>query len=368
MRGFGGLHIASLDGVEGFECGVSDPFAVLSDGTPTSSGVEIPFRFSHVGLDADTVAALRDAFFNLQIHQVRDGNKAALVAVGRVPVGASVAACLENGATTSRIELLGGDGTAIGGTTFTTAVDSPALPLALLPPIDAKSSAAVRLGFASPTADPDSLRAALLAMRTVRGVRIQILRCSQLRDSTDGNRIPMPYVYYTATLERSPVMTATSSATAASAFTAFPGGSTTNQRGRSGSFTSSTAVAGKQSFASSSSSSATAAAGDSWPLAHIISDTAVHTRSRVVTNDPVFDVEPKDHTFTVFDAQVAAFFRHAVLSFVVYDVNCEQPEQHLGMASVPLAAMLQSPTSSIIETDFPLRPHGTISFTISWIR
>lgn len=322
LKGFSGLHIASLEGVAGFECGVSDPFAVLGDGTPTGPSIEVPFRFSHISLDDEhTLHALRDAFFSLQLHQVRDGSKAALVAIARVPVGASVAACLETGNTCSRIELLGGDGSVVGGSTFVTSVDNAALPLALLPPIDAKASAAVKLGFATASADPDAMRSLLLRMRAVRGVRIQILRCNGLYNGADPNRVLTPYVFYTTTLEQR-----------AGRIAAGGGG-----------------------------------AGD-WPLAHIISDTAVHTRTRAVTNDPVFDVEPKDFTFRVFDPQVAAFFRHAMLSFVVYDVNCERPEEHVGMVSVPLAGLLESPSVSLIKNDVPLDPRGTISFTVSWIK
>jgi hypothetical protein len=322
LRGYSGLHIASVEGLAGFECGVSDPFAVLGDGTPTAPSVDIPFRFSHIGIDDEgALANLRNAFFTVQLHQVRDGSKAAMVAVGRIPAGASVAACLETGNTSAQLELLGSDGSVVGGATVVTAVDNAALPLALLPPIDAKASAAVKLGFAHSSADPDAMRSLLLNMRSVRGVRIQILRCSKLRNGADPNRVLTPYVFYTTTLE---------------------------QRGGGGGGIGSRA--------------------NDWPLAHLISDTAVHTRTRAVTNDPVFDVEPKDHIFRVFDQQVAAFFRHAVLSLIVYDVNCERPEEHVGMCSIPLAPLLDSPSASLIKNDIALDPAGTISLTISWIK
>ena len=147
-----------------------------------------------------------------------------------------------------------------------------------------------------------NLRAALLALRAVKALRITVHRCSDL---LSHNGPPTPYIFYT-----------------------------------------------------------------SKPVGNIqlVEDTTVYTRTKVISANPAFDSEPRDHSIGsgVVTPAILRHIEESCITFIVFDHLNSDPAFNLGVAEVPLKPLLMGPTATIVTSE-KLHPQGSIEISISWV-
>jgi hypothetical protein len=319
-----GTYFVSLEGLAGFDCGLSDTFAIAPSANAAEPlvvcGLALTFRIAGIPFNTEqALQLLRDAQLELQWHRV-EGAGSVVVATSHCDLPVCLAGCLEGGGRYDlAAQLTGAAGTNVGSADVEVDVDDVALPMAVLPRLDVSAHPAARLGLTSALSrgvDEDALRTLLYAFRGVTALRVQILSCRGLPLHSDGVA-PTPYVFYTAALP--------------------------DERRRLPSDAA------------------------SYPLV-VVRDTAVHPRDRRATADPVFNVEPTDHPIASFTAGVADFVRHGTITFAAFDAASQREEENIGVLTVPLSDLLKhGPASTVVGTDAPLVGAGRISYALSWV-
>ena len=348
----------TLDGPVGYESAVSESFPFAQGTANRSPGPSTVFVFNDMGanLSAAQVAQLRREPFVLQLHQVVGDGGSRTVGCGQFALPQIVAART----TGSGLQVPMTDGatvTGIGCVTVTLhGVDAPLgewlrasdedSRVSGLVPQEATDSAAVTLsrglprnGLTESTTWTQAMsRAALLVLRAVRGLRVHVIRCRGLTAETaEGGprRIPVPYVYYTATSRL----------------------------------------------------------GDPAPGC-FIGDTIVHTRHRIQSLDADFDVVPNEHVRSMDEAMLD-FVLGGKITFAVFDINSTDARESLGVAECALAPLVLAATlpttrrppepadassvtpgtqrtvgvglAAAIHVVDKLHPCGTLEYVISWL-
>ncbi|CBH10257.1 hypothetical protein, conserved [Trypanosoma brucei gambiense DAL972] len=277
----------SLDGLRSYDTMMSPMFYSLD------SPLDIRFCYDRLDRDEATVAEIRATTFVFQLHQVC-GTGTNIVAMGELP-GVALLQARES-AVLERVKLVSGSGEEVG----VVAVEMCALNLLLPILLDRPLSGVGKDGDFC--LNSDAVRAALVAMRSVVALRVQVFRADGLQNSPT----PQPYVFYTAAMP------------------------STTHGGIS-----------------------------------CIRDTVVHTSTKALTSDPVFDEEPIDHRVVV-DSELISFVSESSVVFVVFDAQARDVRSNLGVAEVPLRPLLASPQAVIRKTEV-LHPQGTLSIGLSWV-
>ncbi|ESS68227.1 hypothetical protein TCDM_02988 [Trypanosoma cruzi Dm28c] len=96
-----------------------------------------------------------------------------------------------------------------------------------------------------------------------------------------------------------------------------------------------------------------------------VRDTVVRPSSKPFTTDPVFDADPVDHRLVV-DRELVEFIAGGAVVFILFDEQAKDVQANLGVAEVPLRALLESP-QAVVRTTEALHPQGTISVGLSWV-
>lgn len=253
-------------------------------------------QFVYDGLErsAVTVADIEATTFQFQLHQV-SGASSTLVAMAELP-GMTLLAARDM----SREELLrlvDGSGTEVGAIAVELSCMNLVMPILLDDRLVAPSGSALTMSAAEVTA-------AMMALRTVRFLRVHIFRAQGLPGSPEvAASLPQPYVFYTA-------------------LSSFGG-------------------------------------------LGCIADTVVHPAGRTFTIEPVFDAAPVDHRVVV-DASLIRFIAYGTVAFVVFDERADDVQRNLGVVEVPLRPLLESPLAQIRTTE-RLHPQGTLSIGLSWV-
>ncbi|RNF12932.1 uncharacterized protein Tco025E_06451 [Trypanosoma conorhini] len=267
----------TMDGLQSYDTMLSQTFYALDE------PLDIRFRYDHLDRDEVTVADIRSTTFVFQLHQVK-GAASVIVAMGEIP-GVALLSCREL-AVSERVPMVSGSGEPAGAITVEVCASNLMLPVLL----DRQLSSTL---FTA-----EALRAALVGLRSVVALRVQVFRA----DGLLATPVPQPYVFYT---------------------TSAPVGLS------------------------------------------CVRDTVVRPSSKPFTADPVFDADPVDHRL-VMDRELVEFMAVGAVVFIVFDEQAKDVQANLGVAEVPLRALLESP-QALVRTTEALHPQGTISVGLSWV-
>ena len=258
-----------------------------------NSTLSVRFVFENIDTADINFTNIQKTSFVLQLHQ-SFGTESEIVACASLS-GARLLHCRYDGVHSDSLQLLSLEGEAMGSVGVTVTAPDLLLPILLARPLVTAVTS-------------DTIRAALIAFRSVRALRIQVYGASDLLCAPSAvagapRRLPSPYVFYTSTS---------------------PHGIT------------------------------------------FIAETMVSTAGRVATADPTFDLLPVDHP-VVLDAEFVRFMNDGSLSFVVFDHTAADVQSNLGIAVIRLEEMLASP-SFVMQKRLPLHPQGSLEVGISWVR
>lgn len=277
----------TLDGLADYETMVGPTLHALED------VVDVRFQYEDLDKDAVTLATIQDTTFTFQLH-CRSGDGSRLVAMAELPGMALLAA--RELSMEETLELIDGSGEKVGTVLVEFCCSHLMLPVLLDAPLSDPRAGAATLSSAE-------IKSAMVALRAVRFLRVQLFRAQGLAGSAEDNTLPQPYVFYTAS---SPV-----------------GGLS------------------------------------------CVRDTVVQPFNKSFTTDPTFDVAPVDHRVIV-DAALIRFVAFGVVHFVVFDERAKDVHVNLGLVEVALRPLLESPSATITLTQ-PLHPQGTLSLGLSWV-
>jgi hypothetical protein len=166
----------TIDGLEGFETIITGNFYTAE--------ATLGFTVGYEGLDVDeaTYVAIQRTTFVFQLHQ-SSGTSSAVRAMASMS-GTEIAQSRLSLASLDRVlTLFDGDGQVVGKMKLVVMTENLYLPVLL----DREAHTQLLSN--------EQLRAALVSLRQVIGIRVQVYSCSALRDSP----VPSPYVFYTAT-------------------------------------------------------------------------------------------------------------------------------------------------------------------------
>jgi chromosome segregation ATPase len=277
----------TLDGLAEYETMMGPTLHALSD------VVDVRFQYDDLAKDAVTLAVVEHTVFTFQLHCVC-GDESRLVAMAELP-GVALLAAREL-PREETLSLVDGAGETVGAIFIEFCCTRLMLPVLLDAPLSDPKAASVTLSAAE-------IKSAMVALRTVRFLRIQVFDANGLAGSAEDNTLPQPYVFYTA----------------------------------------------------------------SSPLGGLncVRDTVVQPINKVFTTDPKFDVAPVDHRVVV-DPSLIRFIAFGTVCFVVFDERAKEVQMNLGIVEVALRPLLESPVATIITTQ-PLHPQGTLRVGLSWV-
>ncbi|KPA80312.1 hypothetical protein ABB37_04594 [Leptomonas pyrrhocoris] len=290
--GIGDLHspvpfFFTLDGLSDYETMVGPTLYALDD------VVDVRFQYDDLAKDAVTLAALEHTTFVFQLHST-NGAGSRLVAMAELP-GMALLAARELSMEES-LTLLDGNGESVGSILVEFCCSHLVLPVLLGAPLSDPAATSATLSTAA-------IKSAMVALRTVRFLRVQVFYAEGLAGSAADNTLPQPYVFYTA----------------------------------------------------------------ASPLGGLscVRDTVVRPGNKAFTTNPKFDVAPVDHRVLV-DPALIRFIAFGAVSFVVFDERAREVQANLGIVEVALRPLLESPFATITTTQ-SLHPQGTLSLGISWV-
>lgn len=277
----------TLDGLADYETMMGPTLYALDD------VVDVRFQYEELAKDTVTVAQIERTTFTFQLH-CTSGDGSRLVAMAELP-GIALLAARELSMEETLV-LIDGSGESVGTLLVEFCCSHLMLPVLLDAPLSNPVAGTGTLSFAA-------IKSAMVALRTVRFLRVQIFQARGLAGSADDSTLPQPYVFYTA----------------------------------------------------------------ASPLGGLscVRDTVVHPCNKAYTTDPVFDVAPVDHRVLV-DPALIRFVAFGVVSFVVFDERASEVQVNLGFVEVTLRPLLESPFATITTTQ-PLHPQGTLSVGLSWV-
>ncbi|CAM39888.2 conserved hypothetical protein [Leishmania braziliensis MHOM/BR/75/M2904] len=279
----------TLDGLADYEAMMGPTLRALDD------VVDVRFQYEGLAKDAVTLATIEETVFCFQLHCAA-GETSRLVAMAELP-GAALLNAREV-PVEDTLPLIDGEGQTVGSILVEFCCARLVLPILLGAPLSDP-----RAGATTFTLSAQEIKSAMVALRTVCYLRIQVFRAEGLAGSLEGGTAPQPYVFYTAT---SPL-----------------------------------------------------------GALNCVRDTVVHPSSRIFTTDPVFDVVPVDHRVIV-DPALIRFVAFGVVSFVLFDERATNVQANLGVVEVALRPLLNSP-HAIIRVTERLHPQGTLSVGLSWV-
>ncbi|GET90298.1 hypothetical protein, conserved [Leishmania tarentolae] len=279
----------TLEGLADYEAMMGPTLHALDD------VVDVRFQYDGLAKDAVTLATIEHTIFCFQLH-CAEGETSRLVAMAELP-GASLLNAREV-SVEDTLNLIDGEGQKVGSILVEFCCARLVLPILLGAPLSDP-----RAGLSSFTLSAQEIKAAMVALRTVRYLRIQVFRAEGLAGSAEAGTAPQPYVFYTAT---SPL-----------------------------------------------------------GALNCVRDTVVHPSSRAFTTDPVFDATPVDHRVIV-DPALIRFIACGVVSFVLFDERAANVQSNLGVVAVALRPLLNSPHDTIRATE-KLHPQGTLNVGLSWV-
>ncbi|KPI88751.1 hypothetical protein ABL78_2130 [Leptomonas seymouri] len=277
----------TLDGFADYETMMGPTLYALDD------VVDVRFQYDDLARDAVTLATIERTTFTFQLH-CTSGQSSRLVAMAELP-GMALLAARELSVEES-LTLIDGNGESIGSILLEVCCSNLMLPVLLDAPLTDPKAGSVTLTTAE-------IKSAMVALRTVRFLRVQVFSAQGLAGSAEDNTLPQPYVFYTATS----------------------------------------------------------------PLdgLNCVRDTVVHPFNKAFTTEPTFDVAPVDHRVIV-DSALIRFIAFGTVTFVVFDERAKEVRANLGVAEIVLRPLLESPFANIIITQ-PLHPQGTLRVGISWV-
>ncbi|KAG5473416.1 hypothetical protein LSCM4_03479 [Leishmania orientalis] len=279
----------TLDGLADYEAMMGPTLHALDE------VVDVRFQYEGLARDAVTLATIEQTTFCFQLHCAA-GDTSRLVAMAELPGAALLNA--REAPVEDTLPLIDGDGQKVGSILVEFCCARLVLPILLGAPLSNP-----RAGAATFTLSEKEIKSAMVALRTVRYLRIQVFRAEGLAGSADAGTAPQPYVFYTST---SPL-----------------------------------------------------------GALNCVRDTVVHPSSRAFTTDPVFDAMPVDHRVIV-DPALIRFVAFGVVSFVLFDERATNVQANLGVVEVALRPLLKSPHETIRVTE-RLHPQGTLSVGLSWV-
>ncbi|KAG5473698.1 hypothetical protein LSCM1_04325 [Leishmania martiniquensis] len=279
----------TLDGLADYEAMMGPTLHALDE------VVDVRFQYEGLAKDAVTLATIEQTTFCFQLHCAA-GDTSRLVAMAELPGAALLNA--REAPVEDTLLLIDGEGQKVGSILLEYCCARLVLPILLGAPLSDP-----RAGATTFTLSEKEIKSAMVALRTVRYLRIQVFRAEGLAGSAGAGTAPQPYVFYTS----------------------------------------------------------------SSPLGALncVRDTVVHPSSRAFTTDPVFDATPVDHRVIV-DPALIRFVAFGVVSFVLFDERATNVQANLGVVEVALRPLLKSPHETIRVTE-KLHPQGTLSVGLSWV-
>ncbi len=166
----------TLDGLEGYHTMISGNFYSVS------SALDIRFVYEPLHIAETTVTLLQRTTFTFQLHQ-SFGLESVIVAVGEIS-GAKLLTCRDGSTLLENIALINDNGEKIGDCSVAIDVRSLFLPVLLERPLTDMLMPA------------DAVRTALVALRSVRSLRIQVFKGTNLCEGSPA--APRAYVFMTA--------------------------------------------------------------------------------------------------------------------------------------------------------------------------
>lgn len=258
----------SLDGLTSYDTMLSPVVHSLAD------ALDVHFQYANLEKDEVTIAEIQRTTFTFQLHR-STGEGSTVVGMAELPGMALLAA--RELSLLETLTLIDGEGRPLGSLAVELCCSRLMLPVLLDRPVQT----------ARFTMSAAEVRSALVSLRAVRALRVEVFRAQDL-PSTGGPTLPQPYVFYTA---HSP----------------------------SGALSS-------------------------------VSDTVVRPSNRNFTTDPVFDAAPVDHRVVV-DRDLIHFIANGTIVFVVFDDQSKEVQANLGIVEVPLYPLLTSPTALIRQSE-----------------
>lgn len=354
----------SLDGLQDYEVMVSPTLHSLAD------TLDAQFSFEGLGRDEVTLAEVQRSVFTVQLHQQQrsGGSGGSRVVAMAELAGATVLAARET-PIEERLTLFSGDGVCVASLAVEVCSRGLLLPVLLGQPLQD--------GVASLSAA--EVRAALVALRAVRYLRVQVFEAHGLPvrggGGGSGRRPPSPSP--SSSSSSSSLSSSSRLRRKASVGTVGEDTSTDKDAGA-------IAKRSKKRHTShrSSNSNTTGREGGvqqgALPMpyvfytahsptgvVHSIADTVVRPASGQPTADPSFAAAPVDHR-VVPDRELVRLLAHGSIVFVVFDARAADVRSNLGLMELPLRPLLASP-HAFIRTTERLHPQGSLEVGLSWV-
>ncbi|KAH9598977.1 hypothetical protein LSM04_004905 [Trypanosoma melophagium] len=177
----------SLDGLKSYDTMLSPTFYSLDE------PLDITFRYDQMEREELTLSDIRNTTFIFQLHQVH-GATNTVIAMAELP-GVALLSCREL-TVSERIVMLSGNGEASGAITVEMCASNLILPILLDRPLISETNTNKNSGNDNNDMflTAEALRAALISLRGVVALRVQVFRADGLLASPT----PQPYVFYTA--------------------------------------------------------------------------------------------------------------------------------------------------------------------------
>ncbi|ORC90091.1 uncharacterized protein TM35_000091410 [Trypanosoma theileri] len=178
----------SLDGLKSYDTMLSPTFYSLDE------PLDITFRYDHMERDEITLSDIRNTTFIFQLHQVH-GATNTVIAMAELP-GVALLSCREL-TVSERIVMLSGNGEPSGAISIEMCASNLMLPILLNRPLLSETNEN-KISSGNDNTDmfltSEALRAALISLRSVVALRVQVFRA----DGLLAPPTPQPYVFYTA--------------------------------------------------------------------------------------------------------------------------------------------------------------------------
>ena len=166
----------SLDGLEGYHTMLSTNFYTVA------TALDTRFAYDALHIADTTVSQLQRTTFAFQLHQ-SFGLESVVVAMGEI-AGSRLLTCRDGGLLFERVTLINDNGEKLGEIGVTIEVRNLFLPVLLDRPLSDMLLTA------------DAVRAALISLRSIRSLRMQIFKATNL--SEGATLMPRAYVFVTA--------------------------------------------------------------------------------------------------------------------------------------------------------------------------
>ncbi|CUG09016.1 Hypothetical protein, putative [Bodo saltans] len=309
-----GTFFMTLDHVlPSYETLVSNLFYSLNEANLT-----IEFRFPDVHLNEATLASLRNATFDLQLHRCGQGNSSEIIGYAEWPSSKlleSDSGCAYD----ASIQLVHpSSGEIVATCAMDVESENLVLPVLLGAPLS------------SIVLDPSRTTNILYDLRAVVGLRVQVFSLSKLPLS-----VASPYVFYTCSMVdggAAPIVDTTIEPLA--------GARVALQQYRARVLQQQQQTSDPQQLVTT-----TAAASHLPSLS--------------------FEHDARDHSI-VLDRRNIHSIAEGVLVFCVFDRSASDVESHVGILQVPLRPLLEGPQTSIFKKE-AMSPAGEVEIGVSWI-